>query len=337
MYFEKFLNSMQPDIEARLKQEINNTISEEFSELRKMLSYHMGWAGERTGSNTQGKRLRPLLLLISNEAVGSDWKKALPIAAAVELINNFSLIHDDIQDNSHIRRGRDTVWVKWGIPQAINAGDLMFTIAHLSLLAIQENFPPEITLKTSQIVLETCVRLTKGQFQDMFFENDQGITLEKYWGMIERKTAALISSCTQLGAILGNSGTQCIESFREFGLLLGLAFQVQDDWLGIWGNSGVTGKSTESDLVSGKKTLPVLYAIQNDPKFSKLWSKGTISVEEAPNIAEMLINNGTQKFTQNTVEQLTTDALNVLKKTKKKNDAIEALKELALQLTFRNN
>lgn len=337
MYFDQYLRSMQPKIETILKQEIYNTISEQFSELRLMLSHHMGWEGEQSGSNAQGKRIRPLLLLICNEAVGADWSKALPIAATVELIHNFSLIHDDIQDNSPIRRGRDTVWVKWGTPQAINAGDLMFTIAHLSLLSIQQDFPPEITLKTSQIVLETCVELTKGQFQDMFFENDQGITLEKYWGMIERKTAALISSCTQLGALLGNSGPQCIESFREFGHLLGLAFQVQDDWLGIWGSSRVTGKSTESDLVSGKKTLPVLYAIENDPQFSKHWSKGQITAEEAPNVAQMLIDNGTREFTQNTVDRLTSEALNALKRTEKNNNAIEALKELAFQLTTRKN
>ena len=133
MALKDYMQAMQPAIETELQQLINQSIPSEYPELRAMLTYHMGWEGEGAGPEAQGKRIRPLLVLLCAEAAGGNWRSALPAAAAVELLHNFSLIHDDIQDNSPLRRNRPAVWVKWGAAQAINAGDVLFTLAFVSL------------------------------------------------------------------------------------------------------------------------------------------------------------------------------------------------------------
>jgi len=174
-------------------------------ELKSMLAYHMGWEGDGAGTKAQGKRIRPLIVLLSAGAAGGDWEKALPAAVAVELIHNFSLIHDDIQDNSTVRHGRLTVWKKWGIPQAINAGDLMFVLAHRALLGMKEGTSVEITMLSSQILQNTCVELTRGQYLDMSYESRQEVTLEDYWAMVKGKTGALIACAAELGALASGS------------------------------------------------------------------------------------------------------------------------------------
>ncbi|MCX6068414.1 MAG: polyprenyl synthetase family protein, partial [Chloroflexi bacterium] len=216
-----------------------------------------GWTGENAGPEATGKRIRPLLVLLASAASGGNWQSALPAAAAVELLHNFSLIHDDIQDNSDKRRGRSTVWVKWGMPQAINAGDGLFVLSNLAITDLITSYPAEIVVKAAQILHETCLDLTRGQYLDISYENRLDLGVEDYWPMISGKTAALLSSCCQIGALLGTSDESTLEAYRSFGHYLGLAFQVQDDILGIWGNEAVTGKSVASDLVKGKKSLPV--------------------------------------------------------------------------------
>ena len=138
MRLQDYIQVMRPAVEDELRKMIHRSVPAEYPELRAMLEYHMGWEGEGAGPDAQGKRIRPLLGLLSAEAAGGSWRDALPVAVAVELLHNFSLIHDDIQDNSPLRRSRPTVWVKWGIAQAINAGDVLFTLAFLSLQDLAE-------------------------------------------------------------------------------------------------------------------------------------------------------------------------------------------------------
>ncbi len=163
--------------------------------------------------------------------------KPLPAAAAVELVHNFSLIHDDIEDRSSLRRGRLTVWKKWGIPQAINAGDAMFTLAHLQLLHLMNNHTISVTLKSIKILQQACLHLTQGQYLDLSYENRDHISLDEYWSMVAGKTAALLSASTELGALSAVDDEQICKCYRNFGKSLGMAFQVQDDYLGIWGNT----------------------------------------------------------------------------------------------------
>ena len=148
-------------IENELHRSVADPGESELTQYYSMLAYHLGWEGEGAGPEARGKRIRPLLVLLTCAAAGGNWKDALPAAASVELVHNFSLIHDDIQDDSPLRRGRETIWRRWGIPQAINAGDAMFTLAHLSLLRLEETTSPEITTRAANTLHQACLQLTK--------------------------------------------------------------------------------------------------------------------------------------------------------------------------------
>lgn len=337
MTLNDFIRIMQPEIECELKKVIDQSVGKEYAQLRSMLRYHLGWEGDGAGPEVQGKRVRPVLLLLSAAAAGGRWQNALPAAAAVELVHNFSLIHDDIQDGSRLRRGRETVWVRWGVAQAINAGDLMFTLAYLSLLDLQKSHPPETALISCRVLHETAVALTKGQFLDLQYENETSMPLESYWPMVAGKTASLLAACTELGAMAAGADTRRREVFRSFGHHLGLAFQVVDDLLGIWGDADQIGKSTASDLVVGKKTLPVLYGLQQGGDFARRWLSGPISAEEVPEVAAQLALEGAKEYTQLEADRLTTLALSALSAGVVDNDAGEALRELALRLLKRSS
>jgi len=303
-----------------------------------MLSYHLGWDAVSNRSEVQGKRIRPLLVLLTCAACNDHrWEVALPAAAAVELLHNFSLIHDDIEDRSPLRRGRETVWKKWGDALAINAGDALFSLAFQAIYLLQETCPEKIVLQSLHIMNNTCVQLTGGQHLDISYENERYIGLDDYWKMIEGKTAALISACTRLGALIGGAPDQQQHNLSEFGRSLGIAFQIQDDWLGIWGNAAQTGKSTESDLLAGKKSLPIVFALQKRGKFAERWLSGPIQPDEVGYLAGLLIEEGAQRHTEEQAEVYTRQALQSLENANLTNDAGEALHELALALLKRSS
>ena len=336
MVFEKLAGVMLPAIEGQLKGVILSTISEEnCHELARMLRYHLGWEGEGAGPEAQGKRIRPLLVLLSSAASGSDWQQALPAATAVELLHNFSLIHDDIQDQSLERRGRPTIWAKWGIAQAINAGDLMFTLANNSLLALKCDKNEAVIIQAIDILHQTSIALTKGQFLDLAYEKEKTIPLEAYWPMIAGKTAALLAASCELGGVVAGIEPEKVEAFREFGYTLGLAFQVQDDWLGIWGDESSTGKSNENDLVNGKKTLPILYAININKAFSERWKMGKIEPKEVAGLARLMAEEGAETFTRETAVRLMADSLQALERTGGTGEGLVALRELTSILLTR--
>ncbi len=140
----------------------------------------MGWIGEGAGLEATGKRLRPLMVLLICASHISEWLRAIPAAAAIELVHNFSLVHDDIQDNSDKRRGRTTVWKKWNMPQAINVGDALFVISNLSVMDLSKNYPAEIVVKAAHIIHGACLNLTRGQYLDMTYENRNDLSIDDY-------------------------------------------------------------------------------------------------------------------------------------------------------------
>jgi geranylgeranyl diphosphate synthase type I len=212
-----------------------------------------------------GKRIRPTLTLLTCAGAGGDPAGALPAAAAVELLHNFTLIHDNIQDDSPTRRGRPTVWRMWGRAQAINAGDALFTLAHLAMHRLTgRGHPAAVTLEALRLLDETCLSLTRGQHLDMAFEDRASVSVDEYWQMIEGKTAALLAASAELGAVCAGAPPETLAAYRGFGRCLGLAFQTQDDLLGIWGDSAVTGKSSATDIEARKKSLPILYGLERD-------------------------------------------------------------------------
>jgi geranylgeranyl diphosphate synthase, type I len=234
----------------------------------RMLNYHMGWVDENGSSISkgQGKRIRPVLALLVSQAVCGDHSPARPAAAAVELIHNFSLLHDDIQDGSPLRHNRPAAWKIWGSEQGINAGDAMFALAHLAIprLAAVGTNPAQLAGMLC-ILDETCLELTRGQHLDMTFEKRSDVAVEEYLDMITGKTAALVAASAHMGALAANGDQQTQDHYRAFGLNLGLAFQVMDDVLDIWGDPELTGKEAAVDIRQRKKSLPVLYGITQNP------------------------------------------------------------------------
>jgi len=322
-------------IENGLKRAVEHSDSFESTRLHEMLAYHMGWMDHKRKSSLAGKRIRPLLVLLVCSAAGGDWNNALPGATAVELIHNFSLIHDDIEDHSSLRRGRPTVWKKWGVPQAINTGDAMFALAHLEAIRLADTVNVQVGLQAVEILQKTCLHLTQGQFLDLSYETRSDLTLDDYWPMVEGKTAALISASTEIGALAALKNQPLSELYRRFGLLLGLAFQIQDDYLGIWGDSCLTGKSSQSDLVTGKLTLPVIYALSKSAQFADRWNAGQICGSDVQDVIKLLETEGVADFTRGQASRLLNEALMVLQKAEPKGIAQEALESLAMNLVNR--
>lgn len=322
-------------IETELQKQVARLDEPRTRPFHEMLAYHMGWTGEGAGPEATGKRVRPLLVLLTAASCGADWRPALPAAAAVELVHNFSLLHVDIEDNSDKRRGRTTVWKKWGLAQGINAGDGMFILANLALADLEADYPAPIVIRAATILQHACLDLTRGQFLDISYEDRADLAVDDYWPMVGGKTAALIAACCQLGALLGGADAARQEAYRAFGHYLGLAFQVQDDILGIWGDEALTGKSAAGDLVEGKKSLPVLFGLEKNGEFAKRWQRGPIRAEEVRAAAALLEAESARRSAQEAARQMTDLALESLRVANPQGEAGEALKSLADKLLQR--
>ena len=282
-----------------------------------MMEYHLGWADASFDpiSAPSGKRIRPLLCLLACGAVGGDPRMALPAAAGLELLHNFSLIHDDIEDNSPTRRNRTTVWTLFGMPQACNAGDGMFSLAHLAFHRLRGTGVPETTvLDALELFDETCVALTEGQYLDMAFESRLDVTVAEYFQMIAAKTGALLAASPQMGSVVVGAPGEQTKLYRAFGAALGRAFQLQDDLLGIWGDEAVTGKSAASDILSKKKSLPVLTALADSRVGARLrWRySAPVTPGDVPDILELLGQAGAREITEQAVRQATAAGHNAL-------------------------
>ncbi len=225
-----------------------------------MMLYHLGLDSTVPG---RGKRLRPLLCSLVFEALAGDPRRALPAAAALELLHNFTLIHDDIEDQDPTRHHRPTVWSVWGVPQAINTGDGMYAASRLAVQRLRERgFPADRILDFACLLDQACVRVCEGQFLDISFETRTDVTAERYRAMVAKKTGALISACAEGAAVLATDDARIRDALARFGDDYGQAFQAHDDLLGIWGSSERTGKLELNDLTKRKKTLPVVLAFE---------------------------------------------------------------------------
>ncbi|MDP2743874.1 MAG: polyprenyl synthetase family protein [Dehalococcoidia bacterium] len=230
-----------------------------------MLRYHLGWLDEQGKPliSSSGKALRPTLCLLASEANRGERHRVLPAAVAIELVHHYSLIHDDIQDNDTERHHRPTVWSIWGKSQAINAGSAMRVLASLVILGLDKcGVSRQKRLEAQRLLDESCLQMIEGQYLDISYERRLDISIADYLDMVVRKTAALIGCATEMGALLSVDSRDNIEGLRNFGQSLGLAFQMRDDILGIWGEDRHTGKPHGNDIRRRKKSLPVVYALE---------------------------------------------------------------------------
>lgn len=233
--------------------------------LSDMVRYHLGMdeesraISEETRRASRGKRLRPALVLLCCQAAGGTAMPAAPLAAAIELLHNFTLIHDDIQDQSTHRRHRPTVWHRWGTAQAINAGDALFAAAHLPLFRLPEaGVPTSLTIRLIEAFDRVTIEIVQGQVLDLRFEGAPSVDAEHYLRMIANKTAAIVRYAAWAGALVGGATEEVAERFATFGHALGMGFQIRDDFLGIWGVSSATGKTEADDIRRRKQSLPIL-------------------------------------------------------------------------------
>jgi geranylgeranyl diphosphate synthase type I len=230
---------------------------------RAQAAYHLCWTdvdGQPVtsgGGKSGGKAVRPALALLSAEAAGAPAEVGLPGAVAVELVHNFSLLHDDLMDGDVERRHRRTVWSVWGPASAILTGDAMLALATEVLLDSGSPHAPV----AAQMLAGATRELIRGQVQDLAFERRTGVTLDECLDMAAGKTGSLLSASAAIGAVLAGAPSAVVGALVTFGAQLGIAFQLVDDILGIWGDPAVTGKPVHSDLRARKKTLPVTYAL----------------------------------------------------------------------------
>lgn len=255
-----------------------------------------------------GKRLRPVLSLISAEALGEDWRRILPAALAIELIHNFTLIHDDIMDDDALRRNVPTVHIKWDVPTAILAGDTLFAKAYDILMEC--NVEPKYLVKASKVIADVCVKICQGQHLDMSFERSNHISEKNYIDMVQKKTAVLIAASCALPAILFGKDEKIVNTLWNFGLLSGTAFQIHDDVLDIIGGEKI-GKDWCSDIVEGKKTIIILNAIEKGVDIS-IFGTGSAGATEKKNAVEQLVQCGAVDYARSMAENFLKEAIDNL-------------------------
>ncbi|MBN1262543.1 MAG: polyprenyl synthetase family protein [Anaerolineae bacterium] len=328
-----------PTLEAAMRQAVAQPSSQSPPRLYGMLGYHLGWldAEFQPTSNDGGKRLRPVFLLLANEAHGGDWKQALPAAVAVELLHNFSLIHDDIEDRDRTRRGRPTLWALWGEAQAINTGDAMFAISMHAMTSLRDTGVPAWRTLEALTRFETTTQwLTEGQCLDLGFETQGAISEEAYLRMIAGKTAALLGLCCELGALIAGAEAAQVTAMWEFGHFLGMGFQMQDDILGLWGNPERTGKPVGADLRQRKKTLPILHGMARSEEFRTLAASSILTDQDVERAQDLLEAAGSRSHTEAQAEVYHHQALAALERAAGQGEAYQMLRLLAAQLLNRD-
>lgn len=286
-----------------------------------LLRYHLGWS-DRTGTPaatpaSQGKALRPTLCMFACDALQGDAGHAAPAAAALELIHNFSLVHDDIQDQGMERRHQPTVWAVSGTERALVAGNAMQSLGDLSVLSVDGRVAPDTTIRVSHLLTQSCLEMIEGQCRDLEFEQREIIKSDEYLAMISLKTGALIRSSMVIGATIATDDTETLEGVARFGTAIGRLFQIRDDYLGIWGDEAITGKSTDSDIVQRKKSYPIVYAFQhaegtNREELLRLYSQEVLDEADVNRVLDILDDLGADTHTDELTEATAAEGLAAL-------------------------
>ena len=287
-----------------------------------------------------GKRVRPLLCLLACRLYSDNIATALPIARALEVFHNFTLLHDDLMDKSPIRRGQPTVYRKWNDNTAILSGDAMSIEAYRSLEGIEN---PQLLFKVLPFFNKMAIEICKGQQYDMDFEEREHVSVAEYIGMIRLKTAVLLGAALRLGALAAGAYDSDAQILDEVGQALGLAFQIQDDYLDVYGDEKTFGKPIGGDIMNGKKTLMLLYTQaklerEDRAELDRLMQLGQEHKEERISGVRRLYDKaGTPIYAQHEIERLTQEALTKLRGLGLKQERLEPLYQLFDKLTTRKN
>lgn len=334
------LGKYQEQIDKALKL----TLQTRTSPIVKLLQYHMGWVDKYGVSvnNPTGKAIRPSLCLFTCQAVGGKPDKALMVAVALEFIHNFSLIHDDIQDEDTDRHHRPTLWFEWGKSKALLAGNVMRVLGEQAILPSKApKIAPKDRLACISVLTESYLEMIEGQYLDLSYEERQDVTPEEYLEMVSKKTGALMGASMHLGAILGTQDTSKINALRHAGQELGMAFQCRDDLLGIWGETAKTGKAVGADIIRKKKSLPIIYAFQkaSGPKKRKLnsiYRNPEINAQEVNEVLEILNDFNAATYTQSIANQRNASAMRWIEEAHLDSIFEAALKQICDFVTNRN-
>ncbi|GGC83286.1 isoprenyl synthetase [Flavobacterium lutivivi] len=285
-----------------------------------------------------GKRMRPVLTLMATEVFDADCKKSLAAATAVEVFHNFSLIHDDIMDDAPLRRGNETVHEKWNINTGILSGDAMLILAYQYF----EQYEPNIFQELAKLFSKTALEVCEGQQYDVDFETREDVTIPEYLKMIEYKTAVLVGASMKMGAIVAQTSEENKNLIYDFGLNLGIAFQLQDDYLDAFGNPETFGKQVGGDIIENKKTYLYLKAME----FAKPEEKEQLlhlfsiqpndNTEKINSVKEIFNNTGASQETKNAIEKFTLKAFETLEKMDIKDSKKAVLKAFGEKLMSRN-
>ncbi len=263
-----------------------------------------------------GKRMRPILTLMTAEIFDTSFEKALPAAMAVEVFHNFSLVHDDIMDDAPLRRGQETVHEKWNINTGILSGDAMLILAYQYF----EQYEPAIFRALAKLFSKTALEVCEGQQWDVDFETREDVTITEYLKMIENKTAVLVAAAMKMGAIIANTSDENANLIYDFGLNLGLAFQLQDDYLDAFGDPKTFGKQVGGDIIENKKTYLYLKTIAFSKKeeaeqLAQLFSIHPADTTDKINsVKTLFIQSGAAEATQNAIKEFTLKAFETLEK-----------------------
>ena len=285
-----------------------------------------------------GKRLRPVLTLMSADFFGGNYKQALDASLAVEMFHNFSLVHDDIMDNAPLRRGHQTVHEKWDVNTGILSGDAMLILAY----QLFESYRPEVFMQLAVLFSKTALEVCEGQQYDVDFETRNDVTISEYIKMIEYKTAVLIGASLQMGAIIAEASESCQEKIYAFGKNLGIAFQLQDDYLDAFGNPLTFGKQVGGDIIANKKTFLYLTALQKStPAEAQELSSLFASMPKDPSnkitaVKEIFVCSGAAKATEDEIARYTNTSISLLQDIKISQKHKDTLKSFADFLMNRN-
>ena len=306
--------------------------------LRRIAAYHLGWrdAEGRAVEGDGGKAVRPAITLVAAEAVGGAASTALRGAVALELVHNFSLIHDDVMDGDVERRHRPTVWARFGVGEAIVVGDALHSLAQELLL---EDPGPQARRAALELNRATA-EMILGQSEDLAYESRLDVTENEALGMSAHKTGALLACAGTLGALLGGGEDRQVAALQTFGLNVGLAFQAVDDVLGIWGDPAVTGKPAASDLRQRKKTIPVVHGLrtasQESRRIEAIMGNGELEGEGLAKIVALLDELGCRRWTIELADRHLGMALEALEAADLIPGPAEELREIALFVTRRD-